>query len=88
MSEKKKTTGLETPEYSRPTPPPAPMPAAACANITIPVAKYIYLQRVDALVDVLMHTDPYSTSNVTYVVDCIKQTITEMRNPGEGGADK
>ena len=89
MSEKKKPTGLETPEYRLPTPPPAPKPAAACEHITIPVAEYMYLQRVDALMDVLLHTDDYSpSSNMAYVVGCIKETVNEMRNPGKGGADQ
>lgn len=86
MSEKKKPTGLETPEQFQFTPQFVPVPTP---TVTIPVAEYMYLQRVDALMDVLLHTDEYSTSsNMTYTVGCIKETVKEMRNPGKGGADQ
>lgn len=58
--------------------------AAADQLITIPVAEYVYLQRVDALMDALLQADSY---NNTQVVAAIRQTVNAMRNPGEAGAD-
>lgn len=84
MSAKEKSTGLETPEYRKMTPPPAPKPAA-CEVITIPVSEYIYLQRIDAFMDVLLQADNYNNNQV---VAGIRKAVLSMRNPGEGGADQ
>lgn len=58
---------------------------AADKTITIPVAEYIYLQRIDALMDTLLQADNY---NNTQVVAAIRQAVQSMRNPGEAGAAK
>lgn len=57
--------------------------AAADQLITIPVAEYVYLQRVDALVDILLD-DTYTTS---MVLAAIQAAVKKMRNPGGAGAD-
>lgn len=77
-----KKKGLYTPEFRNPVPAPAPTPAL-CENITIPVAEYIYLQRIDALMDTLLQADNY---NNTQVVAAIRETVKGMRNPGGVGA--
>lgn len=78
----KKINGLETPEYRRPI--PAPMPVASSSHITIPVAEYIYLQRVDALMDALLNADNYNNAQV---VASVRNTIKAMRCAGEAGAE-
>lgn len=59
-------------------------PETACIIVSIPVAEYVYLQRVDALMDALLQADSY---NNTQVVAAIRQTVNAMRNPGGAGAD-
>ena len=57
----------------------------ASISITIPVAEYVYLQRVDALMDTLLVADNFNNSQV---IASIKNAVLAMRNPGEGGADQ
>lgn len=73
--------GLYTPENKNAQTPP--VKPALCENITIPVAEYIYLQRIDALMDTLLQADNY---NNTQVVAAIRETVKSMRSPGGVGA--
>ena len=82
MSTKEKSTGLHVPEQNH-IPPMPPVKPAACEVITIPVSEYIYLQRIDAFMDVLLQADNYNNNQV---VAGIRKAVLSMRNPGEGGA--
>lgn len=48
--------------------------------VTIPVAEYIYLQRVDALMDALLADTYYSNSQA---VIAVQDAVKAMRNPGQ-----
>lgn len=50
--------------------------------ITIPKYEYLYLLRVDALMDVLLQSDTY---NATQVLACVKRSLQHL---GEDGAEK
>lgn len=58
--------------------PPASAKPAATKYITIPVAEYVYLQRVDALMDALMQ-DPSSYNS--QVVMSVLAAAKSMRDP-------
>ena len=80
---------FETPGYSRMTeaPKPAPTNAGPTEYITIPVAEYMYLQRLDALMDVLLLDAAYASS---HTIEAVKDTVVSMRmaNKPEAGAEE
>lgn len=55
--------------------------------ITIPVAEYMYLHRLDALMDVLLLDDAYASS---HTIQAVKDTVLSMRMAGkqEAGAEE
>jgi len=56
---------------------------APAENITIPVAEYNYLTRLDALMDVLLSDETYRSTNT---VDAVKLAVLAMRNGDVVGA--
>ena len=77
---------VETPEYRRGTPAPAPKPTdAATEFITIPVAEYMYLQRLDALMDVLLMDAAYASTNT---IQAVKDAVIAMRMAGKGECEE
>lgn len=54
---------------------------AASQFITIPVAEYVYLQRLDALMDVLLLDEAYASS---HTIQAVKDTLLSMRMQGGG----
>lgn len=76
----------QTPEYRRMTAPPAPKPAEAATEfITIPVAEYMYLQRLDALMDVLLMDVAYASTNT---IQAVKDSVLAMRMAGKGECEE
>lgn len=78
----------DTPEFRRMTEAPAPKPARSATEfITIPVAEYMYLHRLDAVVDVLLLDSAYCSSNT---IQAVKDTILSMRmaSKAEAGAEE
>lgn len=67
------------------TPETAPSFPTKC--ITIPVAEYMYLHRLDALMDVLLLDETYCSSKA---VQAVKDTVLSMRmaNKAEAGAEE
>jgi hypothetical protein len=55
-------------------------PQRADQYITIPVAEYIYLQKLDALMDVLLGDGDYSTFRT---LAAVRQSIREMKEHGK-----
>ena len=90
MKETNKKPGYETPEFRNPIPaPPVKVPAkpGPTEYITIPVADYMYLQRLDALMDVLLLDAAYASS---HTIEAVKDTVVAMRmaNKPEAGAEE
>lgn len=56
-----------------------PVPHAS-EFITIPVAEYMYLQRVDALMDVLLLDSAYSSA---HTIQAVKDAVLTMRVDGK-----
>ena len=56
-------------------------------TVTIPLAEYAYLHRLDALMDVLLMDGTYSSSTA---VNAVKDTVRSMRMvaKAEAGADQ
>lgn len=84
---KKRTKhGAKTPKYTTP-PMPAVKPPKATATeyITIPVAEYMYLHRLDTLMDVLLMDETYCSS---HTIQAVKDTILSMRMAKGAGAEE
>lgn len=61
------------------------VPPAPSEYITIPVAEYMYLQRLDALMDVLLLDAAYSSA---HTIQAVKDAVLAMRMAGkEGGGE-
>lgn len=45
--------------------------------ITIPVSEYLYLNRIDAMMDVLLNDDEYSNRAA---IDAVKAAVKELRH--------
>ena len=83
----KPTHGAQAPEYPGISMPPVkPAKATPTEFITIPVAEYMYLHRLDALMDVLLLDVTYCSANT---IQAVKDTILSMRmaNKAEAGAE-
>ncbi len=65
--------------------PPATAKPAASEYITIPVAEYMYLQRLDALMDVLLLDAAYSSA---HTIQAVKDAVLAMRMAGKEGAEE
>ncbi len=80
------SAGCKAPEYRRMTEAPSPKPAhGASEYITIPVAEYMYLQRLDALMDVLLLDAAYSSA---HTIQAVKDAVLAMRMAGKEGAEE
>lgn len=77
--------GYETPEFNAPPMPPIKPAPAASEFITIPVAEYIYLQRLDALMDVLLMDAAYASTNT---IQAVKDSVLAMRMAGKGECEE
>lgn len=53
--------------------------------ITIPVAEYMYLQRLDALMDVLLLDAAYSSA---HTIQAVKDAVLAMRMAGKEGGEE
>lgn len=62
-----------------------PAPAAATELITIPVSEYMYLQRVDALMDVLLLDSAYSSA---HTIQAVKDAVLAMRMAAKGECEE
>ena len=59
--------------------------AAPSEYITIPVAEYMYLQRLDALMDVLLLDAAYSSA---HTIQAVKDAVLAMRVAGKEGGEE
>ena len=77
---------LQNPENG-PIPLPIIKPAKVAASefITIPVSEYMYLQRVDALMDVLLLDSAYSSA---HTIQAVKDAVLAMRMAGKGECEE
>lgn len=60
-------------------------PPVASEYITIPVAEYMYLQRLDALMDVLLLDAAYSSA---HTIQAVKDAVLAMRMAGKEGGEE
>lgn len=60
-------------------------PEAATEFIAIPVAEYMYLQRVDALMDVLLMDAAYASTNT---IQAVKDSVLAMRMAAKGECEE
>ena len=74
-------TPLHTPEIA----PRIPAKASPTEFITIPVAEYMYLHRLDALMDVLLLDSAYSSA---HTIQAVKDTVLSMRMAKGAGAEE
>lgn len=80
------STGCETPEYRRMTPPP-PVPKSAeraSEYITISVAEYHFLTKCATWLETIINCQSY---HYTGLVDAVRKALKEMKTT-EAGADK
>lgn len=57
----------------------------ASQYITIPVAEYMYMQRLDALMDVLLLDAAYSSA---HTIQAVKDAVLAMRMQGKEGGEE
>lgn len=65
--------------------PPASVRPAATEYITIPLEEYAYLQKLDALMDILLGDGDYATFRN---VAAVRQSIREMKQSGKGAGEE